>query len=116
MTGVPRAVSGGAVGATLPTAEAIGATSLAASRLALGEFVVELNSHASAFLFGAVVYWLIINPALDKPHLVVVFATMALSIFLKESVKSFYSAEAQPFIGLKTQDFHGVDSPDRLRA
>src|ERR1700721_891715 len=35
------------------------------------------------FLFGPVVYWLIINPALDKPHLVVVFVTMALSLFLQ---------------------------------
>lgn len=35
------------------------------------------------FLFGALVYRLVIGSALDKPHLVVVFATMGLSIFLQ---------------------------------
>jgi branched-chain amino acid transport system permease protein len=45
------------------------------------------------FLFGAVVYWLIINPALDKPHLVVVFATMALSIFLQNAALMIMTAD-----------------------
>jgi branched-chain amino acid transport system permease protein len=35
------------------------------------------------FLFGALVYRLIIGAALARPHLVVVFATMGLSIFLQ---------------------------------
>jgi branched-chain amino acid transport system permease protein len=35
------------------------------------------------FLFGALVYRLVIGPGLAKPHLVVVFATMGLSIFLQ---------------------------------
>jgi len=35
------------------------------------------------FLFGGLVHRLIIKPALDKPHLVVVFATMGLSIFMQ---------------------------------
>jgi branched-chain amino acid transport system permease protein len=34
-------------------------------------------------LFGVLVHRIIISPALDKPHLVVVFATMGLSIFLQ---------------------------------
>ena len=34
-------------------------------------------------LFGGLVYVLIVRPGLDKPHLVVVFATMGLSIFLQ---------------------------------
>ena len=34
-------------------------------------------------LFGALVHRIIISPALDKPHLVVVFATMGLSIFMQ---------------------------------
>jgi branched-chain amino acid transport system permease protein len=34
-------------------------------------------------LFGGLVYVLIVKPGLDKPHLVVVFATMGLSIFLQ---------------------------------
>jgi len=45
------------------------------------------------FLFGAVVYRLIINPALDKPHLVVVFATMALSIFLQNTALMMMTAD-----------------------
>jgi branched-chain amino acid transport system permease protein len=34
-------------------------------------------------LFGGLVHRIIISPALDKPHLVVVFATMGLSIFMQ---------------------------------
>jgi branched-chain amino acid transport system permease protein len=45
------------------------------------------------FLFGAVVYRLIINLALDKPHLVVVFATMALSIFLQNTALMMMTAD-----------------------
>ena len=35
------------------------------------------------FGFGAFVYLLIIRPAVDKPHLIVVFATMGLSILMQ---------------------------------
>lgn len=35
------------------------------------------------FLFGLLVHYLVIRPAIDKPHLIVVFATMALSIALQ---------------------------------
>jgi branched-chain amino acid transport system permease protein len=35
------------------------------------------------FVFGALVYRLIIKPAVNKPHLVVVFATMGLSIVMQ---------------------------------
>jgi branched-chain amino acid transport system permease protein len=49
----------------------------------LNPYIASVAIVPAMFLFGAVVYWLIINPALDKPHLVVVFATMALSIFLQ---------------------------------
>lgn len=35
------------------------------------------------FGFGAVIYLLIIRPAIDKPHLIVVFATMGLSILMQ---------------------------------
>jgi branched-chain amino acid transport system permease protein len=35
------------------------------------------------FLFGAIIHRLIVQPALDKPHLVVVFATMGLSILMQ---------------------------------
>src|ERR1700689_1390560 len=49
----------------------------------LNPYIAAVAVVPAMFLFGAVVYWLVINPALDKPHLVVVFATMALSIFLQ---------------------------------
>src|SRR6201996_8555409 len=45
------------------------------------------------FLFGAVVYRLVISPALDKPHLVVVFSTMALSIFLQNAALMAMTAD-----------------------
>src|SRR5215471_11691769 len=35
------------------------------------------------FLFGVLVHRMIVAPALDKPHLVVVFATMGLSILMQ---------------------------------
>jgi branched-chain amino acid transport system permease protein len=59
-----------------------------------------LNPYAAAFaivpamfLFGALVHRLIINPALDKPHLVVVFATMGLSIFLQNAALMMMTAD-----------------------
>ena len=45
------------------------------------------------FLFGALVYRLIISSALSKPHLVVVFATMALSIFLQNAALMLMTAD-----------------------
>ncbi len=35
------------------------------------------------FAFGALIYLLIVRPAVDKPHLIVVFATMGLSIAMQ---------------------------------
>jgi branched-chain amino acid transport system permease protein len=48
----------------------------------LNPYIAAIAIVPAMFLFGAVVYRLVISPALDKPHLVLVFATMALSIFL----------------------------------
>src|SRR5215210_3543773 len=45
------------------------------------------------FLFGGLVHRLIISPALDKPHLVVVFATMGLSIFLQNVALMIMTAD-----------------------
>jgi branched-chain amino acid transport system permease protein len=45
------------------------------------------------FLFGALVYRLIVSSALGKPHLVVVFATMALSIFLQNVALMLMTAD-----------------------
>ena len=39
------------------------------------------------------VYRLIVSPALDKPHLVVVFATMALSILLQNAALMAMTAD-----------------------
>src|SRR3954464_12663645 len=53
---------------------------------------LRLNPYAAAiarvpalFLFRALAYRLVVSPGLDKPHLVVVFATMALSILLQNA-------------------------------
>lgn len=35
------------------------------------------------FAFGMLIYWLVVRPAVDKPHLIVVFATMGLSIAMQ---------------------------------
>jgi branched-chain amino acid transport system permease protein len=52
--------------------------------------VVGGNAYTAAIIvvpvllgFGALAYWLIIKAAVDKPHLVVVFATMGLSILMQ---------------------------------
>src|SRR5437870_4637848 len=47
--------------------------------LSLNPFMAMIAIVPAMFLFGAVIHWLIIRPGLDKPHLVIVFATMALS-------------------------------------
>ena len=45
------------------------------------------------FLFGMLVHRLIISPGLDKPHLVVVFATMGLSILMQNVALMMFSAD-----------------------
>jgi branched-chain amino acid transport system permease protein len=59
----------------------------------LNPYIAAVAVVPAMFLFGAVVYWLVINPALDKPHLVVVFATMALSIFLQNAALMAMTAD-----------------------
>ena len=59
----------------------------------LNPYIAAIAIVPAMFLFGAVVYWLIINPALDKPHLVGVFATMALSIFLQNAALMAMTAD-----------------------
>src|ERR1700719_4928106 len=44
----------------------------------LNPYIAAVAIGPAMFLFGAVVYRLIVSPALDKPRPVVVFATMAL--------------------------------------
>lgn len=51
----------------------------------------------SMLLLGAVFRYVVVGPLLNRGVLPLVISTIALSILLKESVKDFYSAEAQPF-------------------
>ena len=51
--------------------------------LGLNPYIAAIAVVPAMFLFGALVYRLVIGSALEKPHLVVVFATMGLSIFLQ---------------------------------
>lgn len=51
----------------------------------------------SVFVLGFVFKRVIIQPMLPHGVLPVVIATIALAILMRESVKEFYSAEAQPF-------------------
>jgi branched-chain amino acid transport system permease protein len=44
-------------------------------------------------LFGALIHWIIIRPGLSKPHLVVVFATMGLSILMQNLALLVFSAD-----------------------
>ena len=61
----------------------------------------------SALALGVLFKKALIDPMLRHGVLPLAIATMALSIFLKESVKSFYSAEAQPFPALvPARDLH----------
>jgi branched-chain amino acid transport system permease protein len=45
------------------------------------------------FLFGALVHRLVISPGIDKPHLVLVFATMGLSILMQNLALMLFSAD-----------------------
>ena len=59
----------------------------------LNPYIAAVAIVPAMFLFGAVVYRLIVSPALDKPHLVVVFATMALSIFIQNAALMIMTAD-----------------------
>ena len=61
--------------------------------LGLNPFVAVIAVVPGMFLFGLIVHWLIVSPALDKPHLVVVFATMALSILMQNLALMLFSAD-----------------------
>ncbi len=59
---------------------------------------------AAVFVLGFLFKRLIVEPMLPVTGLPLIIATMALAIVLKESVKEFYGAEAQPFPELFPQD------------
>ncbi len=61
--------------------------------LDLDPYVATVAVVPAMFLFGGLVHQLIIRPALPRPHLVVVFATMGLSIFMQNAALMVMSAD-----------------------
>ncbi|MBV2143617.1 branched-chain amino acid ABC transporter permease [Falsochrobactrum sp. TDYN1] len=59
---------------------------------------------AALIVLGLLFKKLIVEPILPHGGITLIIATMALGIFLKESVKEFYSAEAQPFPSMFPND------------
>jgi branched-chain amino acid transport system permease protein len=59
----------------------------------LNPYVAAIAVVPAMFLFGAIVHQLIVRPGLDKPHLVVVFATMGLSIFMQNVALMIMTAD-----------------------
>ena len=55
---------------------------------------------ASVVILGILFRQVIVNPMLRHGVLPLVISTIALSLFLKESAKNFYSSQAQPFPAL----------------
>lgn len=58
----------------------------------------------AVFILGFVFKRLIIQPMLPHGHLPIVMATIALAILMREMVKEFYSAEAQTFPALFSEE------------
>jgi branched-chain amino acid transport system permease protein len=56
-------------------------------------YVACLAVVPAMLLFGALIHWIIIRPGLNKPHLVVVFATMGLSILMQNLALLVFSAD-----------------------
>jgi branched-chain amino acid transport system permease protein len=69
---------------------------------------ILLSLVLSLLLLGFLFKRLIVEPMLPHGTLPIVIATIALGILIKESVKEFYSAEAQPFPSLFPADVHHV--------
>jgi branched-chain amino acid transport system permease protein len=61
--------------------------------LGLNPYFAAIAIVPAMFLFGGIIYRLIVSPALDKPHLVVVFATMGLSIFMQNVALMIMTAD-----------------------
>jgi branched-chain amino acid transport system permease protein len=61
--------------------------------LGLNPYIAIVAVVPAMFLFGALIHRLIITPGLDKPHLVLVFATMALSILVQNVALMLFSAD-----------------------
>lgn len=61
--------------------------------LGLNPYFAALAIVPAMFLFGAIVHQVIVRPALDKPHLVGVFATMGLSILMQNAALMVMTAD-----------------------
>ncbi len=66
---------------------------LASNWLGHGPYLAALAVVPALALFGAVSYRLTISPALEQPHLVVVFVTMGLSIVLQNGALMLFSGD-----------------------
>jgi branched-chain amino acid transport system permease protein len=56
-------------------------------------YIACLAVAPAMLLYGALIHWIIIRPGLNKPHLVVVFATMGLSILMQNLALLVFSAD-----------------------
>jgi branched-chain amino acid transport system permease protein len=63
------------------------------TKAGLNPYTAALIVTPAMFLFGGLIHRIIIRPALDKPHLVVVFATMGLSIFMQNVALMLMTAD-----------------------
>ena len=61
--------------------------------LGLSPYVAIVVIVPASFAFGLLVHQTVVRPAIDKPHLVVVFATMGLSITLQNLALFFMTAD-----------------------
>ncbi len=61
--------------------------------LGLNPYVAIVAVVPAMALFGVVVHQVVISPGVDKPHLVLVFATMGLSILMQNVALMFFSAD-----------------------
>jgi branched-chain amino acid transport system permease protein len=63
------------------------------SLLGVSAYTATIIVIPALFIFGALVYLLVVRPAVDKPHLIVVFATMGLSIAMQNLALLLMSAD-----------------------
>jgi len=61
--------------------------------LRLNPYVAAMAVMPAMFLLGGLIHRLMIAPSLDKPHLVVVFVTMGLSIFMQNAALMLLTAD-----------------------
>jgi branched-chain amino acid transport system permease protein len=59
----------------------------------LNPYIAIVAVVPAMFLFGGLIYHLIVSRGLDKPHLVLVFATMGLSILMQNVALMLFSAD-----------------------